>query len=223
MKKNVLRVCAECINDNGSDIVIQRTDCNNVVLYDGKYYHTQCFVEMCNQKLSKRKNKKWTDALNNIPLLENNAKVLTEDYFAKDDVYRFIIHTYDIAVIPSYMWVKLNKIYSGELEGMTVGIPPSHLCDMWKRQIDNLNKIHDYNKTKGKSMDKTQRLNYDMSVLVNKYDSYLSWLEQQKILERETIQNQQKKVEQIDYQRLSNMNHVEESKDDMDTLLDELF
>ena len=223
MKQNIKRVCAECLDNNGSDIIIQRNNCNNIVLYDGKYYHTQCFIEMCNKKLIKRKNKKLSDALNNIQLLENNAKNATEDYFARDDVYRFIVNTYDIAVIPSYIWIKLNKIYSGELDGMTVGISPFYLYDMWKRQISNLNKIHDHNKTKGKNMDKVQRLNYDMSVLVNKYDSYLSWLEQQKILERETVKNKQKKVEQIDYQKLSNMNHIEESKDDIDTLLDELF
>lgn len=223
MKSKVTRNCAECIEENGSSIVIYRNECNGILLFGGKYYHTKCFIEMCNKKISSRKTKKWIDALNNIETLEQDAINATEDHFFKDDVYKFIISTYDIAVIPSYIWIKLNKIYSGEFQGMSTGIQPAHLCDMWKRQISFLNKIYDQNKTKGKNMDKIQRLNYDLSVLVNKYDSYLVWIEQQKILERETVQKQQKKLEQIDYQRLSNLNQVNEQKDDIDTLLDELF
>lgn len=224
--KSVKRVCANCIHndDYGSNVTLIRNNVNNVILFEGKYYHKDCFINMCNEKISKRKTKKWIDALENINVYECDAFNLTNEYFDKDDVYQFIIHNYDLVVIPSYTWTKINKIYTGELEGMSVGIPPAHLFDMWKRQIGFLNKTYSRNKTKGKEMNNAQRLNYDLSILINKYDSYLAWIESQKILEKDTISKPQQQVNKINYQTLSNMkNEKENNSDDIDILLDEIF
>lgn len=68
---------------------------------------------------------------------------------------------------------------------MSVGIPPSDLLDMWQRKIDMLNGIAKKNEVKGIHMQPEQRLSYDLSILINKYDSYLRWKEKQKILEAE--------------------------------------
>lgn len=225
MKRSVVRICGECVNENGSNIIIYRNECKDVVLFENKYYHTECFKKLCELKLSKRKIKKWINALNNIGEYEQNAKESINEYFDKDDVYRFIISTYDLAIVPSYIWIKLDKIYKGGLNGMSVGIPPAHLYDMWKRQITNLNKIYDNNKRKGKEMDKVQRLNYDLSILVNKYDSYLTWLNQQKILAEQSRKEQQEKKEKIDYKKISDMKiqSSEKNEDDIEQLLDELF
>ena len=73
------------------------------------------------------------------------------------------------------MWQKLANIYNGTFKGMSVGIPPSDLLDMWQRKIDMLNGFAKKNEVKGIHMQPEQRLSYDLSILVNKYDSYLRW------------------------------------------------
>lgn len=87
-----------------------------------------------------------------------------------------------MTIIPTTVWQKLGNIYNGTFKGMSVGIPPSDLLDMWQRKIDMLNGIAKKNEVKGIHMQPEQRLSYDLSILVNKYDSYLRWKEKQKYL-----------------------------------------
>lgn len=120
------------------------------------------------------------------------------------------------------MWQKLGNIYNGTFKGMSVGIPPEHLLDMWRRKMDMLNGIASRNSTKGITMNIDQRINYDLSILINKYDSYLKWLEKQKILEaeKETEKNENivgKSVGYISQKENSN------NSDDISGLVDDIF
>ena len=105
---------------------------------------------------------------------------------------------------------------------MSFGIPPEHLLDMWKRKIDMLNGIASRNTTKGKSMNADQRINYDLSVLVNKYDSYLKWLEKQRIIEAE---KEIEKNENIVSKSIGYVSHKTEknNSDDISDLVDDIF
>ena len=106
---------------------------------------------------------------------------------------------------------------------MSVGIPPEHLLDMWKRKIDMLNGIADRNKTKGIVMSSDKRINYDLSILINKYDSYLKWLEKQKIIASE------KEIEKIDNIVGKSIGYTTSNKsekndsDDISALVDDIF
>lgn len=141
----------------------------------------------------------------------------------KEDVYRFILDTYDLTVIPTTVWQKMSDIYAGTFKGMSIGIPPEHLLDMWKRKINTLNAIAAKNSANGKVMDSGQRLNYDLSVLVNKYDGYLKWLERQKILRAEQAMNKNKNTvsESIGYDIIKNNQSID--KDDILDLVDDIF
>ena len=93
---------------------------------------------------------------------------------------------------------------------------------MWKRKIDMLNGIANRNNTKGKTMNADQRINYDLSVLVNKYDSYLKWLEKQKILEAE---KEIEKNENIVGKTIGYVTQKTEknNSDDISDLVDDIF
>ena len=106
---------------------------------------------------------------------------------------------------------------------MTVGIPPSDLLDMWKRKIDMLNDLAKKNETNGVPMQPEHRLTYDLSVLINKYDSYLRWKEKQKILEAE---KETEKSQNIVSQSIGYTNVSKDSKadtDDISDLVDDIF
>jgi len=140
----------------------------------------------------------------------------------KQCVYEFILDTYDINIIPTNIWEKIDNIYNGTFKGMSIGIPPAHLLDMWKRKIPTLNDIANKNLTKGIHMTSAQRLNYDLSILVNKYDSYLKWLEKQKILEaeKEIEKNENIVVKSIGY----NAQKIDKSNSgDISDLVDDIF
>ena len=109
---------------------------------------------------------------------------------------------------------------------MSVGIPPSDLLDMWKRKIDILNGIAKKNETKGIHMQPDQRLNYDLSILVNKYDSYLRWKEKQRILEAENkkkIEESKTSINQNIICAKSNEGNLNQKNDDMSDLVDDIF
>ena len=108
---------------------------------------------------------------------------------------------------------------------MSVGIPPSDLLDMWQRKIDMLNSIAKKNEIKGIHMQPEQRLSYDLSILVNKYDSYLRWKEKQKILEAEK-EKETEKSQNIVSQSIGYTNVSKDSKvdtDDISDLVDDIF
>ena len=180
----IKRKCSCC----GEDFYISKDNIDDAIYYDKKTYHSSCFINICNKRSQmKRENvsQKWTWVLNHLDSIKQESYEHLKLAVIKEDVFNFIKDAYDITIIPTTVWQKLSNIYNGTFKGMTYGIPPEHLLDMWERKIDMLNGIANRNNTKGRTMNVDQRINYDLSVLVNKYDSYLKWLEKQKILEAE--------------------------------------
>lgn len=241
----VKKKCYCCKSNNDEIIITNESDTGNCILFDKHYYHLDCFIAMCNEKNTK----KWKNALanldvlkkytyeqililidnkrekyGNIELLEEKANIMIDRYFEESDVDMLIKELYDVTKINSAVWNKLSRIYNGEIQGMDNGIPPLHLYDMWERKIGYLNKIANNNITKGKEMSKTERILYDLSVLVNKYDSYLEWANKQRILEcdKEIIHSTDV-VSKIDISNLEKNNKEIKNDDDIDNILDEIF
>lgn len=166
-------------------VYISKNNVDDAIFYDKKSYHRKCFIDICNKRANmKRENvaEKWQWVLRNI----ENIQIESREHFFKavdkEEVNQFILEEYDLSIIPSSVWQKLGSIYSGTFRGMSIGISPNELIDMWRRKIDYLNKVANQNVTKGKVMNSEQRINYDLSILVNKYDGYRKWKENQKKL-----------------------------------------
>ncbi len=226
-----------CINDNQKIGIKRKCSCceeyfyiNNeniedAIYYDKKTYHSSCFINICNKRSKMKRedvSQKWTWVLNNLEHIREESFNHLSLAITKEDVFNFIKDAYDVTIIPTTVWQKLGDIYNGTFKGMTIGIPPKHLLDMWKRKIDMLNGIANRNSTKGITMNVNQRINYDLSILVNKYDSYLKWLEKQKILEAE------KEIEKSENIVSKSVGYVvqkadDNNSDDISGLVDDIF
>lgn len=235
----VRKKCFEC----GKDIDVLNTENDETVYYDKHFYHKECFCEWCNA--TKRPSKKRQMALMNIEsyigeakdiindllykknisdenlhLYYNDALKEIEKWFDGSDLCAFIREQYDVHNVP---WNKILKIINGTNGNPNCdGIPVKHLLDMWQRKMDMLNGIADRNATKGKTMSPEQRINYDLAVLVNKYDSYLKWLEKQRIIEAE---KEIEKNENIISKSIGYVSHKTEknNSDDISDLVDDIF
>ena len=224
-KIGIKRVCGCC----KEDFYISNNNIDDAIYYDNKTYHSSCFINICNKR-SKMKREdvstKWTWVLNNLPLIKQESYEHLSLAITKENVFDFIRDTYDVTIIPTTIWQKLASIYNGTFKGMTFGIPPEHLLDMWKKKIDMLNGIAEKNKTKGNPMSADQRINYDLTVLVNKYDSYLKWLEKQKIIETENKKKIELKRTDIATSIINtkaNEGNLNQRNDDMSDLVDDIF
>ena len=217
----IKRKCSCC----GEDFYISKDNIDDAIYYDKKTYHSSCFINICNKRSQMKRedvSQKWTWILNHLDSIKQESYEHLKLAVIKEDVFNFIKDAYDITIIPTTVWQKLSNIYNGTFKGMTYGIPPEHLLDMWERKIDMLNSIANRNNTKGRTMNVDQRINYDLSVLVNKYDSYLKWLEKQKILEAE---KEIEKNENIVGKTIGYVTQKSEknNSDDISDLVDDIF
>ncbi len=220
-KNGLKRKCGCC----GENLYINKNNIDDAIYYDKKTYHSSCFINICNKRSQMKRedvSQKWTWVLNHLDSIKQESYEHLKLAVIKEDVFNFIKDAYDITIIPTTVWQKLSNIYNGTFKGMTYGIPPEHLLDMWERKIDMLNGIANRNNTKGRTMNVDQRINYDLSVLVNKYDSYLKWLEKQKILEAE---KEIEKNENIVGKTIGYVTQKAEknNSDDISDLVDDIF
>lgn len=221
--KEMTRTCDEC----KETLEINESTINDIVYYNKKYYHLDCFVNMCNRKkTNKRYGQKWIDVLSNLNEIKKDSQKFCKDMYYKDLIYNFILANYNITVLPTKIFTKLDGFFTGTYKGMSISMNPEDLYDMWTRKIQYLNKVNAKNKQKGKSISGADRVNYDLSVLLNMYDSYLDWKEKNKRQEQEVeeVVNSFKEsaATQTIIANIKNNNNTED-EEDFDELLDEIF
>lgn len=219
------RICTEC----HQNIIFDKQNINEVIKFENKYFHYDCFINACKRKSSNpHAAPKWGVALGSIDKIQKDTRDFFKcnDDIERDEIYNFIVENYNVEVVPPYVFIKLNEIYSGTRKNMPYKIPPEDLLDMWKRKKANgfLDRTRAKNIAKGKNMNTVQQINYDLAVLVNQYDSYLKWKEQNKLLEQSANEEKNKQpTQKIDYDKLSVTAKKKEQEEDIDSLLDELF
>ncbi len=135
----------------------------------------------------------------------------------------WLYRQYEISFLPKYFFINLDKVYKGTYKNLTKPVPVEDLWDMWQRKMSYLLKVYDKNKRMGKTLDGVSRINYDMAIILSKYDSYLEWKEQQKQAMCEDVQ---KKEKCIDYTKVTHTNIVgkidDNEKIDINSILDEI-
>lgn len=220
---SIKRVCG-CCKDT---FYISKNNIDDAIFYDKTTYHRNCFIQMCNKRANMKRidvSEKWKWVLSNIEKIDKESKIHLFLAIDKESVFDFIREAYEITTVPSSVFQKLSNIYAGTFRGMSVGIPPLHLADMWERKIDYLNKIANRNTTKGKDMQYEQRINYDLSILVNKYDSYLDWIEKQKVLEQSLKEEKEERnIVNTTMNIGIQQNREYENNDDISNLVDDIF
>lgn len=124
------------------------------------------------------------------------ARISKEEKAMRDKLIEFIYSEYGITTLPKYFFVNLAKIYNGTYsKNLKEPIPVEDLSDMWHKKMDFLNKTYEYNMQHGKEMYGTQRIAYDLAILINKYDSYKRWKAKQNAIheqEKSYVQQQAK-------------------------------
>ena len=205
---------------------ISNDNIEDAIYYDKQTYHSSCFINICNKRSRmKRENisQKWTWVLNNLDQIRRESYQHLSLAITKENVFEFIKDSYDVTIVPTTVWQKLSDIYNGTFKGRSVGIPPEHLLDMWKRKINMLNGIAYRNKTKGIVMGFDKRINYDLSILINKYDSYLRWLEKQRIIEAEKAVEKSENIVGKSIGYITANKSDRNGSDDISVLVDDIF
>jgi len=144
-----------------------------------------------------------------------------KETFDRKILFDFLQTKYGISKLPKHFFIKMSNIFNGKLKGLSKPIPPEHMYDMWIQKSNYLDKVYANNISKGKKMDGYLRLNYDLAILISKYDSYLSWLDKQKA---EEMQNENIKanisVTKVLYNKQDNSI---KNDDDIADILDDLM
>lgn len=218
MMTDIFRKCAYC-----KDVVDLLH--NSFVYYKKRYYHFDCAVIW---QLGKRNNKmSKEECVDYFSDIQKQYKKETDFIINKEKLYKWLQFNYNIVVIPKQFFMKMDSIYEGAYKGLSKGIPPEDILDMWQRKKKELDKIAYENSRKGKEIVGVDRLNYDLAILLSKYDSYLKWKEKQRVLEEERLVQQKEIKEQININKIINQSIYKQNIDneknfDLANILDEI-
>ena len=216
----ITRKCACC----KGVIEIDVNDIRDVVYFQDKYYHYDCFESMATKKAASKRGKPqmWQDALDNIWELEADTKKMLVQFIARDELNAWLLSNYDIVMVPSYFWQLVADLEKGvykrqRCKPVSVGT----LCECWKWGQRKLNEIGQYNRTHNKGpKDDSARLTYDLAVLVGKVPSYLAYKEKKKAAKNEMLRSAVFD-DDIDMSRIGQTKHIK--KKDISDISDDIF
>lgn len=185
MAESITRKCACC----KEVITIEHNNLSNIVYFDKKYYHSNCFIEMATKKSSSNRGKPayWQEALDNLWILESETKSMIEHVWAKDDLNDWLLQHYDIATVPSRFWQIIAELERGKYKGKKCKpITVETILGTWQWGQQKLNSIATYNKQMNKGpKDDNARLVYDLAILIQKIPLFLAHQEKQKATKEE--------------------------------------
>lgn len=179
------RICAVC----GDIVLIDESNSYNAIQYKKKFYHFDCFNDMCDQKISnKRKDvsSTWAQIKETIYDLVDATTKDQKLQVAKDELSRWLLMQYDISLISTRVYMKLNDIYSGAFKGLAYPISPVELLEEWKYYWNELCAIR-----RNKGITGESAINYDLAILLNRNAEYRKIKEKEKIAQE--IRRQQAK------------------------------
>lgn len=189
--------------------------------------YTEEYVnDRINELINMEKEKKENRKIKNTNRLKESNELKEKEKQSKEMFVEYIKNIYDMT-ITGYMYIKLANINSGKYKGLKEGISYDDLFYMFKSKYNELTKIYQNNIAKGFNFkSNADRFNYDLAIIINKYDSYKRWKEKQKIIQSEVeIQlNKDKEELKIDYSKISNNNKKENNNTyDIADILDDLY
>lgn len=205
------------------------------------YIHTDCYIEsQLNKNLSMDIIKEGINVIKEMMKMDNDEKIKKEREAQQlrlkakkeqinrrrelDEFDRYVKEKYDITKkLPNYFYSKLADINSGVHPSVNKPIPYSDLLIMFKKQETYLNKINEKRKSIGKEIKGEARLNYDLAVIVNMYDSYLEWKRKQEIIEANARRMEKLKEEpKFDIKKVEKQ-VTKNDDDDLSDILDDIY
>ena len=212
-------ICKELIElDNNSE--------NYFIEYKDKCsfcYHTKCYIERHTKK--KCYSKTEEECIKYIEECREVAKAIQKKKNMRDELYQFLFKMYDKSFFSSSFYIKMESVYKGTYKGLNRPVPPEDLLDMWQQKSNYLNKVAEQNRKRGVDISGINRVNYDLAILLSRYDDYLKWKEQQEIAVAEMNDSKMRSVEKIEYTdviRPNNNKQITYEKIDISSILDEI-
>jgi hypothetical protein len=183
------RKCAGC----EGIVQIDRNNSNQAIRYKKRFYHFDCFVKLCDEKIAnKRTASSWIDVKEHIDDFVKETTKDQQNEIAKDELAQWVASQYGLSCISSRLFMKLNDIYSGTFHGLAYPILPTELLEEWKYFWDELCAIRKYKAIVGE-----QAVNYDVAILLNRNAEYRK-RKQSEQLAREIQQQQKNSIVVVD-------------------------
>lgn len=195
--KEITRKCNVC----KKDIQINNPDEDYIVFKNNKanvYCHSQCYIDK--ETTKKRKSKTFEECIDFIKQCKKDNEKLIKEKIVREELYNFLFDMYGIVKFPNFFFVKMESVFNGTMENLKMPVPPEDLLDMWKQKRNYLNKVAEQNRKKDNEITGVNRVNYDLAILLSKYDSYLAWKEKMRLA---TFELEQRKNEiNIEYKNI---------------------
>lgn len=169
------RKCTIC----GGTVLIDKENSNRAIQYKKKFYHFDCFNNMCDQKMANNRkdvSSTWTQIKETIDDLVDATTKEQRLQVAKDELTRWLLAQYDISLVSTRVYMKLNDIYNGTFKGLAYSIDPVELLEEWKYYWNELCAIRRNKRIVGESA-----INYDLTILLSRNAEYRKIKEKEKI------------------------------------------
>lgn len=183
------RKCTVC----GDMVVIDEYNSHKAIKYKDKFYHFNCFNDMCDQKIANRRkdiSANWMNIKSRIEEIVDETTQEQQFQVAKDKLSKWLLQQYAISFLSARAYIKLNDIYNGTLKGLAYPIDPIELFEEWKYYWNELCAIR-----KNKSIVGEAALNYDLAVLLSRNAEYRKRKEKDRVAQE--IRRQQMEDEVI--------------------------
>ena len=170
-------------------IEIERDHISNVLQFQNKYYHANCFKEMATKKASSKAGKPemWQDALDRLDYIEVETRKKLEHFFDKDELNAHILDHYNLVTASRQFWQAVEDLEAGKYRRKRCKpVATRDLCACWKWGQRKLDEIDRFNKSHNRGpTDDNERLMYDLAILIGKLPVFFAQTEKQKVAERE--------------------------------------
>lgn len=179
------RKCTIC----GGIIVIDCDNSERAIQYKNKFYHFDCFNDMCDRKITnKRKDvsSTWTHIKTTIDELVDATTKEQKFNIAKDNLSKWLLVQYKVSFFNARVYMKLNDVYNGTLKGLAYPIEPTELFEEWKYYWNELCSIR-----RDKGINGESAFNYDLAILLNRNAEYRQRKEKEQVAKE--IRRQQEK------------------------------
>lgn len=211
-------------------MIVTRENVCDVILFKKKYYHINCFRDLCEKrgKSNRGKPEDWRNALIGIEDLQKDTQNKLEYSIIKDEFNVYLLANYDVVEVTKSFWQLVAGIENGIYKRKKVKpVKMEVLMGAWKWGQQNLNKIAAQNEMKHTGpQDDNERLNYDLAILMRHIPAYLKEKAKNEAENQATAAKERiGKTNAFDYEALSkqaSVSSVKESNDILD-LMNEIF
>lgn len=222
MGKRTERTCAYC----AESIKFDRNNIKGIVRYkDGKYYHTDCFIDKAQKGIYKNNSRSdsWRKALEDLKYYEELAKEkIVGAKKDTDQLDAWLKEHYKLVTTPSSrFWSEIREIGNGFYRRKRcVPVDIQTLTEAWEWAQPNLDKIAAKKEDLSQGIYGEKRLFYDLAVLVGKMPYFFASKKKQKRAASDMVNNTA--LDEIDMSKIATSNKVNTRKDISD-ITDDLF